>query len=177
MRLGVKICNETKQNKKNPELDWTKLLLWCRISLHCFLPAALKCSLSVVHRRKRRHVTETVKDKGFCFDLWTLYLFCGHTSSSARPPRGFRTSNTTGQLLRRRQGQWYLQVPIQAQEIPLGPHWQIVLVWPHERVGIAVIAYFPLIAFVTCGVCCTGAYRCKLWLGETIWPLFLWLHF
>ncbi len=108
-------------------------------------------------QEKGGHATDTVKDKRFCFDYWTLCLFCGHTSSSARNPRGFRTSNTTGQLLRKRQGQWYLQVPIQAQEIPLGPHWQIVLVWPHERVGIAVIAYFPLIAFVTCGVCCCGA--------------------
>lgn len=47
--------------------------------------------------------------------------------------------------------------PYPSWEIPLGPHWQIVLVWPHERVGIAVIAYFPLIAFVTCGVCWCGA--------------------
>lgn len=116
---------------------------------------------------KGGHVTETVKDKGFGFDYWTLYLFSGHTSSSARPPRGFRTSNTTGQLLRRRQGQWYLQVPIQAQEIPLGPHWQIVLVWPHERVGIAVIAYFSLIAFVTCGVCCCGA-RSEAFLSDVL---------
>lgn len=95
--------------------------------------------------------------QGFVFDYWTLYPFSSHTSSSARTPRGLRTSNATGQLWRRRQGQCYLQVPIGAQEIPLGPHWQIVLVWPHERVGIAVIAYFPLIAFVTCGVCCYEA--------------------
>lgn len=95
--------------------------------------------------------------QGLCYDYWTLYLFSGHTSSSARLPGGFRPSKSTGQFTRMRQGQWYLQVPIQAQDIPLGPRWQIVLVWPHERVGTAVIAYFPLIAFVTCGVCGCGA--------------------
>lgn len=116
---------------------------------------------------EKEPVTEGVKDKGFVFDYWTLYLFSGHTSSSARPPRGLRQSNITGQHLRRRHRQWYLQVPIQAQEIPLGPHWQIVLVWPHERVGIAVIAYFPLIAFVTCGVCCCGA-RSKTFLSDVL---------
>lgn len=109
-----------------------------------------------LYRRKGWHVTFSQR-QGVCYDYWTLYLFSSHTSFSARLPRGFRPSKTTGQLMRMRQGQWYLQVPIQAQDIPLGPHWQIVLVWPHERVGTAVIAYFPLIAFVTCGVWCCGA--------------------
>lgn len=118
------------------------------------------------YRKKGQHVT-FYQRQWVCFDYWTLYLVSAHTSSSARPPWGFTPSNTTGQLLRTRQGQWYLQVSIQAQDIPLGPHWQIVLVWPHERVGTAVIAYFPLIAFVTCGVCCYGA-RSEAFLSDVL---------
>lgn len=98
------------------------------------------------------HVTGVVRDKVLGCDYWTLYILSGHISSSVRTPGGFGTSNTAGQVFRRRRGQWYLQVPIQTGEIPLGPHWQIVLVWPHERARAAVIAYFPLIAFVTRGV-------------------------
>lgn len=121
-----------------------------------FLPSVVEHGLPTLQKREGACNTNGQR-QGFAFDYWTLYLHSGHTSSSARPPRGIRTSNTAGQLCRRRQGQWYLQVPIQAEEIPLGPHWQIVLVWPHERVGIVVIAYFPLIAFVTCVAFCCRA--------------------
>lgn len=53
-----------------------KLLLWCNISLHCFLqPVVIKRSRSVVSWREGGGaVTETVKDTGVVFDCWTLYL-------------------------------------------------------------------------------------------------------
>lgn len=91
-----------------------------------------------------------------CFWLLNPASFSGHTSSSAKSPSGHRPSCSSGPLWGGRQGQWHPQLSSPAQEIPLGPRWQIVLVWPHERMGIAVIAYFPLIAFVTCGVRCSG---------------------
>lgn len=46
--------------------------------------------------------------------------------------------------------------PSQAREIPLGPRWQIVLVAAWES-GDCSNCIFPLIAFVTCGVCWSEA--------------------
>lgn len=109
-------------------------------------------------RSDRGHVTQTVKDKALlliiepCFFTLAIHLplpglpgASGHpTPQASRSAEGRRDNGTCRSLSG-------------AEEIPLGPHWQIVLVWPHERVGIAVIAYFPLIAFVTCVAFCCRA--------------------
>lgn len=141
-------------------LYWT---LRSAASLHCYLYAhfqsilcvssspdllhsviySLSAAASLWSNRNSLSGNKNSQRQRVCFWLLNPVSSSGHTSSSASSPWGLRPSSTTGQLCRRRQGQWYLQFPIQAQERPLGPHWQIVLVWPHERVGYCGNCIFP----------------------------------